>query len=216
MTEQATKLKDGNDDGDDPAWDATEAEALYDLLERQVIPEFYGRDASGIPANWVARMRESMARLTPRFSTSRAVREYTEQHYLPAATAYRVRAAERGAIGARVAKWQHTLEQNWATLRFGEVTTKSGGTEHVFEVEVDLGSLDPSSVRVDLYAEGVNGGEPHRQEMRRIGPTADHSNGWVYKAVTPAARAATDYTPRSVRAGQEERPGDQGLGQSGD
>ncbi len=77
-------LGDGQEHGDDPAWDAMEAEALYDLLEREVIPEFYTRDEQGIPSAWVARMRESMARLTPRFSTNRAVREYTEQYYLPA------------------------------------------------------------------------------------------------------------------------------------
>ena len=77
-------LGDGQEHGDDPAWDAAEAEALYDLLEREVIPEFYARDQNGIPTAWVARMRESMARLTPRFSADRAVREYTEQHYLPA------------------------------------------------------------------------------------------------------------------------------------
>ena len=84
-------LGDGQEHGDDPAWDAAEAEALYDLLEREVIPEFYTRDESGIPTAWVKRMRESMARLTPRFSANRTVREYTEQHYLPAAAAYRER-----------------------------------------------------------------------------------------------------------------------------
>ena len=75
-----------------------------------MIPEFYTRDEQGIPGAWVARMRESMARLTPRFSTNRAVREYTEQHYLPAATAYRERAADKGAIGAQLVDWRHALE----------------------------------------------------------------------------------------------------------
>ena len=56
-------LGDGQEHGDDPAWDAAEAEALYDLLEREVIPEFYARDEQGIPTAWVARMRESMAQL---------------------------------------------------------------------------------------------------------------------------------------------------------
>ena len=91
-------LGDGQEHGDDPAWDAVDAEALYDLLEREVIPEFYSRDEHGIPRAWVSRMRESMAQLTPRFSTNRAVREYTEQHYLPAATAYLKRVADKGQI----------------------------------------------------------------------------------------------------------------------
>ena len=102
-------LGDGQEHGDDPAWDAVEADALYDLLEREVIPEFYARDESGIPTAWVKRMRESMARLTPRFSANRAVREYTEQHYLPAAAAYRERAANKGAMGRQMVDWQHAV-----------------------------------------------------------------------------------------------------------
>jgi len=70
-------LGDGQEHGDDPAWDAVEADALYDLLEWEVIPEFYTRDKSGIPTAWVKRMRESMAQLTPQFSANRTVREYT-------------------------------------------------------------------------------------------------------------------------------------------
>jgi len=70
-------LGDGREHGDDPAWDAIEADALYDLLEREVIPEFYTRDENGFPSAWVTRMRASMAKLTARFSANRAVREYT-------------------------------------------------------------------------------------------------------------------------------------------
>ena len=103
-------LGDGQEHDSDPAWDAVEAEALYDLLENEVIPEFYTRDEQGIPNAWVARMRESMAQLTPRFSTNRAVCEYTEQHYLPAASAYLERAADNGAIGTDIVNWRHTLE----------------------------------------------------------------------------------------------------------
>ena len=141
-------------------------------------------------------MRESMAQLTPRFSANRTVREYTEQHYLPAAMAYRARARDRGAIGAQVANWQQTLEQNWAALHFGEVKTTSDKAGHAFEVEVHLGGLDPSSVRVELYAERVNGGEPDRQEMQRARPMAGASDGWIYRAVVPLARPSADYTPR--------------------
>ena len=66
-------LGDGQEHGDDPAWDATEAAALYNLLEDQVIPEFYTRSRQGIPITWVKRMRESMAGLTAQFSANRAV-----------------------------------------------------------------------------------------------------------------------------------------------
>ena len=114
-------LGDGQEHGDDPSWDTVEAQALYDLLEREVIPEFYARNENGIPTSWVARMRESMAQLTPRFSANRTVREYTERHYRPAAAAYRARAADKTAVGKQVVGWKDALEQQWAMLHFGEV-----------------------------------------------------------------------------------------------
>jgi starch phosphorylase len=191
-------LGDGQEHGDDPAWDAAEAEALYDLLEREVIPEFYTRDESGIPTAWVKRMRESMARLTPRFSADRTVRKYTEQHYLPAATAYHLRIANKGAIGRQMVDWQHSLEQKWATLRFGEVKVETRGEQHVFEAQVFLNDLDPKAVRVELYADGVMGSAPVRQEMKRVRQLAGESGGCVYSAAVSAARPPGDYTARVI------------------
>ena len=139
-------LGDGQEHGDDPAWDAAEANALYDRLEREVIPEFYNRDDRGVPTAWVKRMRESMARLTPQFSTNRTVREYTEHHYLPAATTYRERAADKGAAGRNIVHWANTLKEKWAMLRFGEVKAETHEAQHIFEVEVHLRGLDPDLV----------------------------------------------------------------------
>jgi starch phosphorylase len=190
-------LGDGLEHADDPSWDAVEAATLYDLLEREVIPEFYNRNTQGIPTGWVRRMRESMAQLTTQFSANRAVREYTEQHYIPAAAAYHMRAADKGALGAQIVNWQHNLEQKWDTLRFGEVKVVSEGHKHVFQVEVYLGGLDPKSVRVELYADGVNGGEPEHQEMRR-GAALTEANGYTYSAQVPTTRPATDYTARVI------------------
>jgi starch phosphorylase len=191
-------LGDGLEHGDDPAWDALEAEALYNLLEREVIPEFYTRDKQGIPTAWVARMRESMARLTPLFSASRTVREYTEQHYLPAASAYCERAADKGAAGAQVVSWQHTLEQKWAALRFGEVKAETDGERYVFEAQVYLDDLDPNAVRVELYADGVDGDGPVRQEMTRVRELVGAVGGYAYSATVPATRPPTDYTARVI------------------
>jgi starch phosphorylase len=189
-------LGDGQEHGDDPAWDVVEADALYDLLEREVIPEFYTRDESGIPTAWVKRMRESMARLTPCFSANRTVREYTEQHYLPAAAAYRERAANEGAVGRQVVDWQHRLEQTWARLHFGEVKVDTSGDQHIFEVQVCLDDLDPKVVRVELYADGIMGSAPSRQEMKRVRQMAGASGGHVYSAAVSAARPPADYTAR--------------------
>jgi starch phosphorylase len=191
-------LGDGQEHGEDPAWDASEADALYDLLEREVIPEFYTRDDKGIPTAWVKRMRESMARLTPRFSANRTVREYTEQHYLPAATAYHLRLADKGAIGRQIVDWQHSLEQKWATLHFGEVKVATDAERHIFKVEVYLNDLDPSAVRVELYADGANGGASVRQEMKCVRQPTGASGGYIYRAAVSAARPPADYTARVI------------------
>jgi starch phosphorylase len=191
-------LGDGQEHGTDPAWDAAEAEALYERLESEVIPEFYTRNEKGIPTAWVARMRESMALLTPRFSADRAVREYTEQHYLPAAAAYHLRVANKGAVGRQMVDCQHSLEQKWTTLRFGEVKVETKDKQCVYEVQVYLDDLDPKAVRVELYANGVNGDSPVRQEMKRVRQLVGASGGYVYSATVPAARTAEDYTARLI------------------
>ena len=189
---------DGREHGDDPAWDAVEADELYERLEREVIPEFYARDEQGIPTAWVARMRESMARLTPHFSANRTVREYTEQHYLPAAAAYHLRMANKVAVGRQMVDWQHSLEQKWATLHFGEVKVETHGERRMVEVQVCLNDLDPTAVRVELYADAVMDGGPVRQEMKRVRQLAGASGGYVYSAAVSAARPAADYTARVI------------------
>jgi len=123
-------LGDGREHGDDPAWDGAEAEALYGLLEREVVPAFYERNAEGIPPAWVAKMRASMTRLTPRFSATRVVREYTERYYLPAAAAYRKRAAVKGALGAQILAWQQGLAAHWSETRFGALEVETEGSHH--------------------------------------------------------------------------------------
>jgi starch phosphorylase len=191
-------LGDGREHGDDPAWDAVEADTLYDLLEREVIPEFYARDERGIPTAWMGRMRASMAQLTPHFSANRTVREYTEQHYLPAASAYRERAADKGALGWQMVAWRRALEKQWANLQFGDVKVDTTDKQHVFAVRLHLNGIDPKAVRVELYADGLNGSRPVRQEMKRIGRASGALGGTFYRAAVSAARPATDYTARVI------------------
>ena len=195
-------LGDGREHGDDPAWDRFEANALYELLENEIVPEFYDRDANGIPTAWVQRMRESMALLTPRFSANRTVREYAEQHYLPAAAAYRARCADKGAIGKAIVHWRESVEREWDALRFGEVRVHTSSEQHVFEVDFFLNNLAADAVRVELYADSIDGGEPVRQAMQCVGeravPTANASRWGNYRAAVPATRPARDFTPRTI------------------
>ena len=191
-------LGDGKEHAGDPEWDAIEAAQLYDLLETHVIPEFYARDHNGIPRAWVARVRESMASLTPVYSANRSVRDYLEQAYLPAAASYRVRAQNRGAMGSEISAWQRALDQGWSALSFGPVTVDSQGDRHHFTARVHLGAL-ASAVRVELYAEPLGDGRPFLQAMSRDGATGEPGMA-IFVASVPATRAAGDYTLRIVPA----------------
>ena len=149
-------------------------------------------------------MRESMAELTLQFSSNRSVREYTEQHYIPGAAAYRERAADRGAAGATIVAWQHALKDKWTTLRFGEPKVDTRDGEHVFEVQLWLHGLDPRAVRVELYADATAGGTTVRVEMKRGRKQASPGgDSYTFSATVPAGRPPEDFTPRVIphRAG---------------
>jgi starch phosphorylase len=191
-------IGDGQEHGDDPARDALEAEAMYTLLEREVVPEFYQRDEHGLPSKWVARIRESMCQLTPEFSVGRTLREYTQSHYLPAASGYAQRAAKESALGAELLEWQQTIAQQWNTVRFGTVNVETQDNFHVFRVQVLPGDLPLDDLRVELFANPLGEGESAVQAMTAI-EKGDGQKGVVtYSAQVAASRAASDYTPRIV------------------
>ncbi|MGC2583798.1 MAG: alpha-glucan family phosphorylase, partial [Acidobacteriaceae bacterium] len=192
-------IGDGKEHGEDPAWDATEADELYSVLEREVIPEFYDRNEGGMPTKWLGRIRESMALLTPEFSASRAIREYTEDHYLPAASGYRDRAAQEGVLGNSLIQWQKKITQHWSSVRFGSVDVRTHDEHHFFRVEISPGSLAPDELRVELYAEPEqSGGAPSVESMAACTTCANSRGLLVYLAEISRNRPASDYTPRII------------------
>ena len=193
-------IGDGKEHGEDPGWDAAEVEQLYTLLEQQVVPEFYDRDMQGLPSSWLERVRESMARLTPEFSASRAIREYTEDHYLPAAASYAERAARDGKLGSDLVQWQHTLADQWSTLRFGRVTSETKDGQHRFKVEIVPGGLHADQFQVELYAAQTNGSGSNPEVIPACECSADPSGMLLYSVCCPATRPPSDYTARVVPA----------------
>jgi starch phosphorylase len=191
-------LGDGHEHGDAAEWDAVEADAIYSLLEKEVIPLFYNRDEYGVPTAWVARMRESMAHLTPRFSANRTVREYTERYYLPAAVAYHQRVADGGALGDQLIQWQRALVPGWSSIHFGDFRVNTANGDHVFRVQVYLGELTLDTVRVELYGDGHTGTDPVCEPMTPSEPLIGAVNGYLFTARVPANRPASDYTPRVI------------------
>ena len=190
-------LGDGGDHPE-PGWDAVEAQRLYFLLETEIVPEFYRRDEEGLPREWIERVRKSMARLTPRFSGNRMVREYVEMSYLNAARAFRSRAADDGRLARELVAWSRELASNWKDVHFGEVRCARGEGVWHFDAQLYLADVALDSVQVELYANPVDDESPLRIVMSRDGAIPGAMNSHRYLADTPATRPAAHYTPRVV------------------
>lgn len=191
-------LGDGREHDDDPEWDAAEADALYRILEEEVVPAFYDRNSEGLPVQWLSRVRQSMTTLTSRFSAHRAVREYTKEYYLPAASAYAARRDNGSALGIKMTGWRRELEQNWSSMSFGALRVESNGKRHLFRVEVDFGKVDPGTVQVELYADPVGEGTCFRRPMNRKKSIAGFAAKFEFTAEAATTRPAGDFTPRIV------------------
>jgi starch phosphorylase len=174
----------------------SDAEQLYHLLEKEIVPQFYTRNENGIPLAWSKRMRESMAKLTPRFSANRSVRQYTEEYYLPAADAYKHRAAKKGELAIQLVNRKNTFEKKWKELGFGEMTAESRNDSDCFNVQVYLHDIVPNELRVELYAEAGEGNQPEKHEMNYQTNLLNDTSFAMYSVTLPSGRAASDYTPR--------------------
>ncbi|MBV8054356.1 MAG: alpha-glucan family phosphorylase [Deltaproteobacteria bacterium] len=189
-------IGDGREHGeDDTAWDAVEAEQLYGLLENQIVPSFYGRDDTGIPQAWVEKVRQSTARLTPRFSANRTIREYTEKYYLPAAQNYRHRAENHGALAVELVNMRRRIEDHWQGIYFGKFEIKNSDNGHIFQTQAYLNDLVSDLIEVELFADELDGLPPERYPMTR-GERLIGSNGWVFTAHVASARPVEHFTPR--------------------
>lgn len=150
----------GEDYPDPEEQDRIEAEALYALLEEEVVPAFYQRAAGGLPRAWIQRMQASITRLCATYNTHRMVREYTERFYLPAAAHAALLLAGRASQARHLADWTTRLREGWSAVKVTAVSSTPSavtvGDELRVSAEVQLGELKPDDVAVELYLGRVN------------------------------------------------------------
>ena len=141
----------------DATGDHVEAEALYDLLEREVVPLFFEREERDrLPRAWIKKMKTAISSLVPEFNTARMVREYTERFYVRALQeSHRMNDADLAGAKA-LATWKQRVHDAWSDVAIREVVPRSRGELNVgesmhVEVLVHLGALSPDDVVVELY-----------------------------------------------------------------
>lgn len=183
----------------EPEYDAAEAASLYELLEQQIVPDYYDRDHAGIPHAWLDRIRTSMARLTPQFSSRRMVGEYVERLYRPAVEALSRRVKDGGKLAAELEQWSSKLRAGWHSLRFGDVRVTKTNQHWHFDAQVYFGEIEPDQVQVELYANPMNEHEgPVRIIMRKNGAIFGAVKGYLFRAECPFTRPADHFTVRIV------------------
>jgi starch phosphorylase len=184
--------------GDASTDDASDAEVLYRQLEHDVVPEFYDRDASGVARRWVARIRASMSRLAPQFSSNRMLLEYVRDVYQPAARTFQERAAAGGALGVALAGWAHRVRHRWREIHIADFDARREGDALSFRVHVYLGDLESDAVQVQIYAEQAAGDDHVVVPMQCVATIPGAVHAHVYACRVATARPATDFTPRVV------------------
>jgi starch phosphorylase len=179
--------------------DEADAQSLYALLEQEVIPEFYERDASGVPRRWIQRIRRSMAELTTAFSSNRMMLDYVEHAYRPAALRLRERMGQEAAIARALVNWANRVQAHWQHVRVDEPRPARDGDVWSLVVPVYLRELVPADVRVELYADPLHhGGVASIFPLERGEAIPGTLNGFLYTGNVPVTRPSSHYTARVV------------------
>jgi glycogen phosphorylase len=187
----------------DPAeQDRSDADRLYTLLEREVIPEFYDRDPTGVPRTWVARIRRSMTDLTLPYGASRMVREYLTKAYLPAAQALRERVADDAAAAKAMAAWDRKLRRGWAGVHIGNTDFVQQQDGRDVSVPVYLGEIDMADIRVEIYAGQTDAAPAEVTVLSPAGAIPGATSGRLYRGRIAGTRPADNYTVRVIPSHQ--------------
>lgn len=139
---------------DDARSDVADADALYDLLEREVVPLYYQRDRDGVPDAWMRRAADAIATITPKFNAQRMVKEYVQRYYAPASVRGATLSADDYAKAKELAAWRKRVAEAWpqVTLTAEPLVEKRShvGDELEISATIDLAGLNPADVKVEV------------------------------------------------------------------
>ncbi len=141
--------------------DEVESRAMYDVLEKEIAPLFYDRTADNLPRGWIRRMKRSIMTVCPVFNTNRMVQEYTERFYLTSTAKFDELAGNNLSLGTSLSHWLNKVRSVWDKVQVSHVDVVENGRLEVgrrlrVRAELQLGDLQPSDVKVELYHGSVD------------------------------------------------------------
>jgi glycogen phosphorylase len=136
--------------------DEADAQALYTILERDIVPLYFDRGLDEVPHNWVAVMKEAIRTIAPAFSMRRMIKDYVNNLYIPARRLGARVDADNYALARELAAWKAKVYQNWPQVSVEAEGPSEGrlavGQGVLVTATVHLGELSPEDVRVELVA----------------------------------------------------------------
>ncbi len=194
----------GEEYSDEEYQNEVESNALFDLLEKEIVPLFYSRTSDDLPRAWTTKMKNAMRAIGPEFNTNRMVREYVEEMYLPTAERHAA-FVEKGLKRAKeFAAWKKHIRSGWSGIAVREV--RLDRTEDLKVAEqigahavIDLGSLSPSDVRVELYYGGLNSAGEFDNPKTAVMPHAGAVDGNVHRFETAVKFETSGRVGHTVR-----------------
>ncbi|MFP4300907.1 MAG: alpha-glucan family phosphorylase [Spirochaetaceae bacterium] len=185
----------GEEYEDEELQDEIESTALYDLLEREIIPTFFERGHDGLPRDWITMMKNSMSTVGKEFSTHRMLMDYSNQFYLPALRNADRFGKDEHARAKSVAEYVHKLETAWQEI---EVAKIDGGQKRELNVgdtvsvsaHIALGSLTPEQVTVEaLFGRVAADGSLEDPERLTLKAASAENGMQLFKARIPCRQA---------------------------
>ncbi|MRR54749.1 MAG: glycosyltransferase family 1 protein [Deltaproteobacteria bacterium] len=138
-----------------------ESRAIYDLLEKEVVPLFYDRGTNGIPRGWLACMKASIETLCPVFSTERMLQEYTDRFYLSAFEQWIKFSENKQALARDIALWKEKMRRLWHKVRVEGIEASTAGeipvrTRVQVQARIGVGEIPLDELSVKVYFGNLN------------------------------------------------------------
>jgi starch phosphorylase len=182
----------GEEYTDLPYQDEIEGRAIYDLLEQEIVPQFYTRSSDGLPRGWLKLMKRAMGTVCPVFNTNRMVQEYVEKCYWPSAERYCTLTADGLKRARGLAQWRRGMARGWPQVRVEAVEAKGADPMHVggqleVKARVTLGGLSPDDIEVQLFHGAVDslGDIPAPRTVAMNHNGSHEGSTWVYTGTIP-------------------------------
>jgi starch phosphorylase len=146
----------GEQYNDEYLQDDIESKALYDLLEREIVPMFYERGRDGLPRGWIKMMKDCMKQIGQSMASHRMLMDYSNQSYFPALKNYRRFSKDDYAEAKSLASYFGKLQKSWDSLKIVKIESNAKpvmqrGDMLTVTAYLELGGILPDDLQVELY-----------------------------------------------------------------